>query len=193
MATPTTSSLSSAEFKALIDAVHAHGRAQFEAVVAGHDPLPAYQLPDHISQAQLDEEHYRIRFEFDENGRQPLEAQLDPMGQFVAELAAAQAEVGAPNFVSKIDQQVDLISAVFQGTHDYLNVNLKELGQEHPDWNALIVQTFQIYSDFAAGLVNQVVNYLNNLKQDYADQWSDVPSVFDGFHNQIETWFASLG
>ncbi|MGK8523853.1 hypothetical protein ACRS6B_20950 [Nocardia asteroides] len=196
MSTPTAPGLlSRAEFRTLVDAIRAHGRAQAEAITAGHAALPAYPLPDQLrGTAKPDQLPDPVRDVLDNYGRRPTRDQLVADEADIAPAAeqCAIGQIGQAQFGDLIAQRIADDKTNLYETMDDLAQRLRDLGNEYPEDRVAIVDAMQSYADFAPDLWRQVYDYLTELTRDCRELWPGVPSYFDGFRNEVEEFFADL-
>ncbi|MBF6196176.1 hypothetical protein U8260_31670 [Nocardia sp. CDC192] len=186
--------LSTREFQAFIDAIGAQCRAGMEAVAAGHDAPPAYQLPGYLTRAQLDQIPSPVLQVLDTYSRRPTEDQLADNVATVAPAAERCADGGMSptDFTNLVDQQIEENLSRFHQAMDVLVTNLEVLGQQHQDWREVIMQVFSAVSDFETGLWQQATTYLYKLGQDPRNLYRGVASTFGGFEQQVGNFFANL-
>ncbi|WP_329405948.1 hypothetical protein OG563_30440 [Nocardia vinacea] len=191
MATPTASGLSSGEFDAFIDAIGAHSKARIQAVTAGHDAPPAYPLPGYLAQSQLDQIPGPVQQALDAYCRQPTDSQLESNVPNVAPAAVrcAGGEMSQDDFNNLLEQQIVQNNSQFAQMMDDAMPKLQDLGNQHPDWMNVILQTYSKFLNFAAGMWAQVADYLHKLGQDPRNLLLGIESAFKSFQQQVDSFF----
>ncbi|MFI7669490.1 hypothetical protein [Nocardia sp. NPDC049526] len=192
---PKPGMLSSREFQATIDAMHAHRRARAEAIAAGHDAPPEYELPDHLARAQLYQIPPPVQDLFWTYAQQPTSNQIEdnyPCVESAAEKRVS-GQISQADFANILKQQISDNNSSVSDLNDDLEARSKALGQESADYMAAILPLLSKFSGYTTSMWHNLNAYLSGLESEQdANALLGSSAILYDYQIKFNNWFTQL-